>query len=310
MYKRKYLATQLIIVSIFCAGLFTAPCYAKEGTLKIVATQTMYADIVKEIGKDKVDVKYVAQPKFNVHFIQPKPSDVRNVSKADLYVDAGLDLEAWSDPLLEAAGKSDLFRGRERNVEMSRGVRLLDVPDHQLSRAEGDIHLYGNPHYTMNPDNVAVMAENILEKLKIIDPANAAYYEENEKAFISRLEDKIAEWKKLCEFCKGQEVISYHKDIAYFADFAGLKAEQYIETKPGIPPTPKHLEFLEEYVKAHHIKAIVMPTYYPKDAADKLAARVGAKVVTICQNVGELPGTDNVFSFFDYNFKQISDALK
>ena len=154
------------------------------------------------------------------------------------------------------------------------------------------------------------MAGNILEKLKIADPANAAYYEENEKAFVSRLEERIAEWKKLCEHCKGQEVISYHKDIAYFADFVGLKAEQYIEVKPGIPPTPKHLEYLEEYVKSHNIKAIVMPTYYPKDAADKLATRVGAKVVTICQNVGEISGTDNVVSFFDYNFKQISDALK
>jgi ABC-type Zn uptake system ZnuABC Zn-binding protein ZnuA len=193
---------------------------------------------------------------------------------------------------------------------MSRGVRLLDVPDHQLSRAEGDIHLFGNPHYNMNPENVKIMAENILEKLKNIDPANSDYYEANEKAFISRLDEKIAGWKKLCADCKGQEILSYHKDIAYFADFLGLKAGQYIETKPGIPPTPKHLEFLEEYVKVHHIKAIVMPTYYPKNAAEALARRVGAKVVTICQNVGELPGTDSIFGFFDYNFRQISEALK
>lgn len=311
MFRSKYFLPVFIIAMWIILGVLNlTPCFAGESKLKIVATQTMYADIVKEIGKDKVDVKYVAQPKFNVHFIQPKPSDVRNVAKADLYVNAGLDLEAWSEPLLEASGKPELFRERERNVDMSRGVRLLDVPDHQLSRAEGDIHLYGNPHYTMNPENAVIMAENILEKLKSIDPANASYYEENEKAFVSRLENKIAEWKKLCEHCKGQEVISYHKDIAYFADFLELKAEQYIEPKPGIPPTPKHLEFLEEYVKTHHIKAIVMPTYYPKDAADKLAARVGAKVVTICQNVGEISDTDNVFSFFDYNFKQISDALK
>ena len=108
----------------------------------------------------------------------------------------------------------------------------------------------------MNPGNVKIMAENVLEKLKNIDPANASYYEANEKAFISHLDDKIAEWKKLCANYKGQEILSYHKDIAYFADFLGLKADQYIEPKPGIPPTPKHLEFLEEYVKANHIKAI------------------------------------------------------
>ncbi|MDD5072564.1 MAG: metal ABC transporter substrate-binding protein [Candidatus Omnitrophica bacterium] len=305
MFRLKYFVVAVIIVF-----LSARPCYTAEAPLKVVATQTMYADIAKEIGKDKVDVKYVAPPKFNVHFIQPKPTDVRNVSNADLYVDAGLDLEAWSDSLLEAAGKPELFRGRERNVDMSKGIRLLDIPDHPLSRAEGDIHLFGNPHFNMNPENAEIMAGNILEKLKSIDPENASYYETNEKAFVSHLQEKITEWKKFCAGCKGEEVISYHKDIAYFADFLGIKAEQYIEPKPGIPPTPKHLEFLEKYVKANHIKAIVMPTYYPKDAAEALAKRVGAKVVIICQNPGELPDTDDIFSFFDYNFRQISEALK
>ena len=306
MLRLKYFVFTLIML-LFCDSMF---CHATENQLKVVATQTMYAQVVKEIGKDKVDVKYVAPPKFNVHFIQPKPTDVRNITKADLYVDAGLDLEAWSDSLLEAAGKPELFRGREKNIDMSRGIRLLEVPDHPLSRAEGDIHIFGNPHYNMNPENVKIMAENVLEKLKSIDPINDAYYEANEKAFIKHLDEKIAEWEKLCANCKGQEIISYHKDDAYFADFLGLKIGQYIEPKPGIPPTPKHLEFLEEYVKSHNIKAILVPTYYPKDAAEKLAKRVGAKVVTICQNVGELPGTDDIFSFYDYNFRQINEALK
>lgn len=284
--------------------------FASEGPLKIVATQTLFADIVKQIGKDKVEVKYIAQPKFNVHFIQPKPSDVRNVVKADLYVNAGLDLEAWSGPLLEAAGRPEFFSGAERNLDLSKGITILNPPTQPISRAQGDIHSFGNPHYNMNPENAKIMAETVLEKLKEIDPKNTSYYEENAKAFISHLEGKISEWKKLCADFKGQEIISYHEDIAYFADFLGLKAEQFIEPKPGIPPTPKHLEFLEEYVKANHIKAIVMPTYYPKDAAEKLSQRVGTKVVTICQNVGEIPGTDDTFSFFDYNFKQISEALE
>ena len=292
-------------------GLFltTKPLFAAE-PLKVVATQAMYADIVKQIGKHKVDVKFVASPKFNVHFIQPKPSDVRNVSHADLVVYTGLDLEEWWGPLLEAAGKPDFFPGREKSIDMSRAIRLLNVPDHPLSRAEGDIHLFGNPHITMSPENVKIMAQTVFEKLKEVDPGNASLYEGNEKAFISTLDQKIIEWKALCTDFKGQEIISYHEDIAYFADFLGLKAEQFLEPKPGIPPTPKHLEFLQEYVKAHNIKAIVMPTYFPRDAAENLTKRIGGKVVTICQNLGEIPGTDDVFSFFDYNFKQISEALK
>ena len=151
-------------------GLFLTakPLFAAE-PLKVVATQAMYADIVKQIGKDKVDVKFVASPKFNVHFIQPKPSDVRNVSHADLVVYTGLDLEEWWGPLLEAAGKPDFFPGREKSIDMSRGIRLLNVPDHPLSRAEGDIHLFGNPHITMSPENVKIMAQTVFEKLKEVD---------------------------------------------------------------------------------------------------------------------------------------------
>ena len=300
-FRRSFL---LAVFSILGANLL----YATNSPLKVVTTQAMYADIVRQIGKDKVDVKFVAPPKFNVHFIQPKPSDVRNVAHADLVVYTGLDLEEWWGPLLEAAGKPDFFPGRERSVDMSRGIKLLNVPDHPLSRAEGDIHLFGNPHIAMSPENVKIMAQTVLEKLKETDPTNAPYYEDNEKTFISQMDQKIAEWRRLCAGCKGQEIISYHKDIEYFADFLGIKVEQFLEPKPGIPPTPKHLEFLQEYVKSHNIKAIVMPTYFPHDAAEDLTKRIGGRVVTICQNLGEIPETETVFSFFDYNFKQISEA--
>lgn len=283
---------------------------AAERPLNIVTTQTIFADLVKEIGKDKVNVKAIASPKYNIHFIQPKPSDVRNVAQSDLYVNAGLDLEAWSDPLLEAAGNPALFRNGEKNVDLSKGLRLLKVPEHSVSRAEGDIHLFGNPHFQMNPDNARVMAQTILKKLKNVDSANASYYQQNANDFLMRLDQKISEWKNLCAHCSGKEIISYHDDIIYFVDFLGLKAELYLEPKPGIPPAPKHLQFLEEHIKEHHIKAIVLPTYYSRAAAETLATRVGAKVVTICQSVGEVPGADDFFSFFDYNFKQISEALK
>ncbi len=300
--KKIYLAIILLL-------LLGKVSWANE-PLNIITTQTIFADLVKQIGGDKVSVSAIASPKYNIHFIQPRPSDVRKVAKADLYVNAGLDLEAWSDPLLEAAGKPELFRNGERNLDLSKGVHLLEVPTHQVTRAEGDIHLFGNPHFQMNPENAKSMAEAITSKLQDVDPANVAYYENNKKTFLTQLENKIAEWKNLCSHCRGQEIISYHEDIAYFADFLGLKAEQFLEPKPGIPPTPKHLQFLEEYVKAHQVKAIVLPSYYAKSAAETLANRVGAKVVTIAQEPGEVPNTDDFFGFFDHNLKEISEALK
>lgn len=299
------------IINIFLIWISMAlPCLASEKPLNIAATQTIFADLVKQIGGNKVSVHAVASPKYNLHFIQPKPSDVRKVARADLYVNAGLDLEVWSDPLLEAAGNPRLFRGAERNLDLSRGVPLLDIPSESVSRAQGDIHLFGNPHFQMNPRNAQIMAASIASKLKEMDPANGNFYETNLKNFQAKLENKIREWQGLCGDCQGKEIISYHADIAYFVDFLGVKVGGFLEPKPGIPPTPKQLAFLENYAKAHQIKAIILPTYYSRTAADELSRRTKAKVVIICQGVGELPGTDDVFSFFDYNFKQISEAFR
>jgi len=301
---------KIFLVLILLFGLGVLPGWTEEAKINIVATQTIFADLVKEVGGDKVNVSSIANPKYNIHFIQPRPSDVRKVAKADLYFNAGLDLEAWSDPLLEAAGNSRLFRHSPGNVDLSAGIRLLNVPDHVVTRAEGDIHLFGNPHFQMSPENARIMAGTILEKLKEVDPDDSSYYEANAQKFLSKLDAKIIEWKKLCANCRGKEIISYHEDIAYFADFLELKSKEFLEPKPGIPPTPKHLQFLENYIQTNHVKAIVLPTYYSHKEADKLAQRVGAKVVTICQGAGELPGTEDFFDFFDYNVKKIAEALQ
>lgn len=301
-----------IRVMIVCLCFLMLPniLRADEKKLNVVATQTIFADLVKQIGGDRVEVSAVASPRYNIHFIQPKPSDVRRVGRADLYVNSGLDLEAWSDPLLEAAGKPELFRGGARNVDVSRGIRLLGVPDHPVTRAEGDIHAFGNPHFHMNPENARIIARNILVRLQEVDPVNSDYYSERAREFEARLDAKIDEWKILTADLDGKEIISYHEDILYFADFLGLKVKEYLEPKPGIPPSPKHLQFLKEYAAANHVHAIVMPTYYPKGAAEVLANRINGHVVTIAQGVGEVPGTDDFFGFFDYNFKQIHEGVR
>ncbi len=301
--KRLWLALSILLIS-------STMGWTKEGPLHIVATQTIFADLVKKIGGDHVNVSAVASPKYNIHFIQPKPSDVRKVAEADLYVNAGLDLEAWSDPLLEAAGRPELFRNGKSNLDLSQDIRLLKVPDYPLSRAEGDMHIFGNPHFQMNPENAKIMAGHILTKLEEVDPDNKAYYEQNAKVFLDQLDQKIKEWKDLCAHCRGEEIISYHDDIIYLADFLNLKAEEFLEPKPGIPPTPRHLQFLEEYVQKNKVKAIVLPTYYSRKEADKLAQKIGAKVVTICQSIGEVAGTEDVFGFYDYNIRHLSEALR
>ncbi len=284
--------------------------HAAEGKLAIVATTTFNADLVRKIGGERVEVKSVAPPRFNVHFIQPKPSDVRNVAKADLYVNGGLDLEAWSDPLVEAAGKPEFFRGGARSVDLSTGIRLLKVPTGALSRSEGDIHLFGNPHYHLSPENAKIMSRTLTEKLKEIDPANASHYQANEEAFLAELDRRIGPWKSLCAHCAGQEVYAYHDEVEYLTDFLGLKSDKYLEPKPGIPPTPRHIQELENYAKTHAVKVILQTTYFPRAASDALAKRIGASVVTIAHNVGEVPEASDIFSLYEYNVKKIAETLK
>lgn len=277
---------------------------------RIVATTSTFASLATEIAKDHAEVKYISLPKFNTHYFQPKFSDVRNVQKADLFVQAGLDHELWTQAILEAAGKPDIFPGASQNAAMSQGLKLLDVPENKLSRAEGDVHIFGNPHIWMNPENARIMASTLTKKLKELDPAHAAEYEANAADFLSRLDQKIEEWKQIADNVRGKEVISYHKDIAYFADFLGFKVLRFYEPKPGIPPTPKDLISLENYMKENGIDTIIQPVYYSREATDALAKKVSGKVVIICQNAGEVPGTDDYISLFDYNVKTLSEALK
>ena len=173
----------------------------------------------------------------------------------------------------------------------------------------GDIHIYGNPHYWLNPENAKVMAQAIAAKLSEIDPAHAAAYQKRLSDFLSRLDQKMAQWKQAASTIRGKEVIAYHNEWPYLAEFLGIKIEQFLEPKPGIPPGPKQLGFLEEYMKAHGIQVIVQPTYFPRDASEALAQRTGAKVVTLCQNVGELPNAKDYFSFVDYDVQQLVQTL-
>ncbi len=283
---------------------------AAEQPLKVAATLSTFADLIKQVGGDRVEVSTIAPPRFNPHFIEPRPSDVLKVKKADLFVHAGLDLEVWRDPLLEAAGNPDLFLGREGNLDLSKGISLLEVQDKPLSRLMGDIHLFGNPHYWTSPENGRIMARAIAEKLSEIDPSHAQEYKKRLADFLARLDAKIAEWKQLSSGLRGKEVIGYHNEWPYLTEFVGIQVEQFLEPKPGVPPSPRHLGFLENYMKERGIKAIIQPTYFSKSSSEVLARRVNGEVVILCQNVRELPEASDYIAFVDYNIRQLVRALE
>ncbi|MBI1882604.1 MAG: zinc ABC transporter substrate-binding protein [Chlamydiae bacterium] len=269
-----------------------------------------FADLVKQIGGEYVDVSYIASPRFNPHFIEAKPSDVVKVKRADLFVHAGLDLEAWRWPLVDATGNAEVCPGGSKELDLSKGIELLEVPTTSLTRAAGDIHLYGNPHYWIHPENTKKMAETICNKLCALDPQHENIFHQNLEIFSNRLNPKISEWKTQVKPYEGQEFIAYHNAWVYLMSFLGFKIELFLEPKPGIPPTPKQVELVENRIKEKGIKGIIHSDYYPSNAADAVAKATGAKVIILCQNVGELPEAKDTISMIDYNVRQLMTALQ
>lgn len=304
MKKLRHLAT-IPLVLLVSGGLVGAA----GRPLKVVATLPTFADLAKTIGGAHVEVAAIVSPKFDPHFIEPKPSDVLKVKRADLFVHAGLDLELWRGPLLDAAGNPKLFPGGAGELDLSQGIQLLEVPDRAVSRAEGDIHIYGNPHYWLDPDNAKIMAQTIAQKLSTMDAVHATDYRKNLEGFLARLDERIPAWHSRSASVQGRECLGYHNGWPYLMRFAGLRMEQFLEPKPGIPPTPKQIELLEQYGKERHIRAIVQSSYSPPEASAVLAKRIGAKVVVLCQSVGETPACSDYVEMVEHNLTQLVEAL-
>jgi len=290
-----------------CCLFFVSVAHAEP--LKVTATLSTFASLVELVGGEDVVVSTIASPRFNPHFIEPRPSDVVKVKRADLLVHGGLDLEAWRGPLVDAAGRSDLRPGGSRELDLSKGVALREVPSAQISRAEGDIHMFGNPHYWLSPESGVIMARGIEQKLAELLPERAGQLRQRREIFENALQKRMIAWRNLSSALKGREILAYHNEWVYLTEFLGLQGGQFIEPKPGIPPSPKHVEFLMKYLPEHHVGAILQSTYYPDNASKQLAAAANIPVLKLCQNVEELEACGDYIGMLEYNVQAIVRAM-
>lgn len=298
-----------VLFGALSLALMLPRAYAKE-EIRVVTTTKTFADLVTSVGGDLVRVDYVAPPNQNVHFIQPRPSDILRLTKADLFVHAGLDLELWRYPLAEASGKPELLQGGKRELDLSKGIGLLEIPQGPLSRAEGDIHIYGNPHYWMNPQNGKIMARTLYEKLSEIAPEHREAFETNLKNFLERLDQKIETWKEAMAPYRGTALVTYHASWPYFAEFAGFEIIGFVEPKPGIPPTPRHVSELLRTMREKQAKIIVKEPYFENSTPKKLAKETGAQVLVLAHSVGEVKEATHYLAMFDYNIRVLESALQ
>ncbi|MDP4261164.1 MAG: metal ABC transporter substrate-binding protein [Bacteroidota bacterium] len=280
------------------------------GNIKVVTTTTDLKSITELIGGDKVSVSSIATGYQNPHFVDPKPSYIIGLSKADLFVTVGLDLETgWSPQLLSSSRNNKIQKGSAGYVDASVGVTLYQVPS-SINRAEGDIHIYGNPHYWLDPMNGKVIARNIADGLERVDPANKATYEANLQAFDNKIDAKMKEWQTKMAAFKGSKIIAYHNEWVYFETRFGLQIVDFMEPKPGIPPTPSQLVKVIKEIKDNKIKVIISSPYFTTSSSDVVSKQTGAKELTLATSVGGFDSIKDYFGLFDYNINQLTPVLK
>ncbi|MEP7164341.1 MAG: metal ABC transporter substrate-binding protein [Ferruginibacter sp.] len=296
-------------ISIF-ATLLVIVTVAGAGPIKVVTTTTDMRSIAEMIGGNKVSVTSIATGYQNPHFVDPKPSYIISLSNADLFVTVGLDLETgWSPQLLTSSRNPKIQKGSVGYVDASEGVGLLQVPS-SVNRGEGDIHIYGNPHYWLDPLNGKVIARNIANGLEKIDPANRSFYEANLYEFFTKIDLKLKEWDAKMAPFKGSKIIAYHNEWVYFERRFGLQIVDFMEPKPGIPPSPSQLVKVIKEVTANKIKVIISSPYFTTSSSDVVAKQTGVKELTLATSTAAFSSIKNYFELFDYDVDQLVAVLK
>jgi zinc/manganese transport system substrate-binding protein len=278
--------------------------------VSVVATTPDLAALAREIGGDAIDVKALAKPTEDPHFVDAKPSHLVTLNRADVLIEGGAELElGWLPPLLESARNGRIAAGATGRIVASQGIRLVEIPVN-FDRSKGDVHALGNPHFLMDPMNVKVVAAQIASHLSQVQPASASIFNANLQRFNAKLDAKIAEWQRALAPYKGSKIVTYHRDFIYFGQRFGLETVATLEPKPGIAPSPAHLAQVIGSMKSDNVRVILVQPYQSRKTAETVARQTGALVLDMPQQPGARPNTANYFDLMDYLVKTLAAALE
>lgn len=278
--------------------------------LNVVATTPDLGAIAAAIGGSEVTVTTLAKPTEDPHFVDAKPSLIVKLNRADALIEGGAELEiGWLPALLEQARNPKLATGAPGHIACSQQVQLLEVPS-TLDRSKGDIHAAGNPHYLVDPLNAQIAARTIADAFCAVDEKSSAAYRANLKKFAGLVEAKLTEWQKKLEPFKGRHIVAYHNSWLYFSQRFGLKMDLFLEPKPGIPPTPRHLAEVITRMKEENARVIIVDPYLNRHTAEAVAGRTGAAIVDVSQFPGGVKGTEAGYvELMDYIVGALATAL-
>jgi zinc/manganese transport system substrate-binding protein len=299
------------IFKLSIVGLFALAATEASAAMKVVATTEDLASLVREVGGDKVAVDALARGYQDPHFVEAKPSFILKLHAADLLVLVGRELEvAWLPPLITQSRNGKIQIGAPGYLDASIGAHVLEIPTGQITRAMGDVHPLGNPHYWLSPENGRHIAQAIQKKLSELSPNDAAYFTQRYADFDSRLTEAQKRWHGMIGGIRGTKVVTYHRSWSNFCDAFGIEVIGYVEPRPGIPPSPSHTLTLIQEMKRMNIKIILVEPYFDLKTPNAIARDTGAKVVVMPPSVGGVPEVTSYFDLFDYNLRLLVAAIK
>ena len=301
------------LISLPCAlaVLLATAARPAAAAVNVVATTEDLATLAREVGGDKVKVEALGRGYQDPHFIEAKPSFILKLHAADLLVLVGRELEiGWLPPLLQQSRNAKIQLGAAGYLDASLTARILEIPTGEITRAMGDVHPLGNPHYWLDPENGRRIAKAIEQRLAQLDSADAAYFAARYSDFDSRLTQAEKRWDGLMAPYKGLKIVTYHNSWPNFADRFGLKVVGYVEPRPGIPPSPSHTLDLIQEMKRDGVKILLVEPYFDLKTPNSVSRETGAKVLVMSPSVGGVPEVTGYIKLFDYDLNLLMTAIK
>ena len=282
-----------------------------QSKLNVIATTEDLASIAAEVGGDHITVESIAKGYQDPHFVEAKPSFILKLQKADILILVGRELEiGWLPVLINQSRNAKIQPGAPGYLDASLQARILDVPSGQVTRAEGDVHPLGNPHYWMDPENGKIIAKEIFDTLVKMRPNERSYYEPRLNDFVSKVSTAEKRWLDMMAPHKGTKVVTYHRSFSNFADRFGLNVVGYVEPKPGIPPTPQHNLDLINQMKKDNVKIVLVEPYFDVKTPNAIGRDTGAEVLIMPPSVGGTKDVADYIKLFDSNINMLVTAIK
>jgi zinc/manganese transport system substrate-binding protein len=282
-----------------------------QGKLNVMTTTEDLASIAREVGGDHVTVEAIARGYQDPHFVEAKPSFILKLQKADVLVVVGRELEiGWLPPLIQQSRNSKIQPGSAGYLDASLQASILEVPTGQVTRAMGDVHPLGNPHYWMDPENGKRVGKEIADKLSELRSNDRAFFQQKLTDFTARLDAAEKRWLAQLAPYKGTKVVTYHRSFPNFAERFGLDIVGYVEPKPGIPPSPQHTLDLITDMKRQNVKIVLVEPYFDLKTPNAIGRDTGAEVLVMPPSVGGVKEITDYFTLFDYDIKLLVDAIK